>query len=273
MLRSTRLFALVALVATQVSAIEYDGGSLAVVSQVPVAVGSGKVPAFASPAISNLEYSNIANYQGVTFVNGGAALQGTNTITRLVADDITPTGANAGIDVLEFAFTIANLNPGAVTFRPRIRFWFADGASNGPGTYYNQPVAVGFTFSPLVVNGNSLVLVRAPLFSGLMTMPGSTFWAGITFDDSDGTTGATAAQLDNLGQGIFGPPTAGSSTATYFQSVAAGSFFNIANPAGTLVSFPIPAASFGWEFSVDATVAVREDSWTAIKGLYRDGTR
>jgi hypothetical protein len=36
-------------------------------------------------------------------------------------------------------------------------------------------------------------------------LPSGTFWAGITFDDNNGTTGATLVQLDNLGKGVFRP--------------------------------------------------------------------
>ena len=36
-------------------------------------------------------------------------------------------------------------------------------------------------------------------------LPSSSIWAGIAFDNNGGATGATAAQLDSLAQGIFSP--------------------------------------------------------------------
>ena len=52
----------------------------------------------------------------------------------------------------------------------------------------------------------------------------SAIWAGIAFDNNGGATGATAAQLDNLAQGIFSPPDLGTSADQYFVTTAAGSF-------------------------------------------------
>lgn len=255
---------LAVVVVAPVRADEINLGSLQVVGEFSMAPGT-TVPNVLLP-----DYSNLTNFLGQGFVNGGATLQGANTITRLVADDITPTGANAGASITQFTFSVANFNSVAVTVRPRVRFWFADGAAGAPGTYYNLPGPVGFSFNPIAVNPG-VVLLTATLTPNLFSMPGVPFWAGLTFDDNNGTTGATAAQLDGLGQGIFAPPTVGSSNDVFFATTAAGNFFNLANPAGALGNLGgNPVANFGWEFNVDVAVPANQASWGRVKAQYRD---
>lgn len=249
-------------------AVEYDGGDL-VVEHTFSANQVKQLRSFTTAGTA-VDYSNVTTFLGSTALNGGAANQAGNTITRLTADDITPTGTNAGLDVLEFRFSVVNLNTVPITYRPRVRFWFANGAGGAPGTYYNVPVSVGFTFNPLTLAAGSASVYFTTLAPGQFTMPGTTFWAGVTFDNNTGATGATAAMLNNLGQGLFNPPTVGSSADQYFHTTAAGSFFTTANPVGALANFSgNPVANFGWEFTTDVTVGVEKDSWTGIKSLYR----
>jgi hypothetical protein len=70
---------------------------------------------------------------------------------------------------------------------------------------------------------------------------------GLTFDNNSGATGATATQLNNLGMGLFDPPTIGTSADAMFQTTAAGDFA-VNNPAGSLFNFngnPPANAFFG----------------------------
>jgi hypothetical protein len=85
-------------------------------------------------------------------------------------------------------------------------------------------------------------------------------WAGITFDNTGAT--ATNANLNNLGQGIFDPPTQGSSSDIFWQTSAAGSF--VGNlPAGGAFNFGgTPKANFGWSLT-----AVPEPASMAVLGL------
>ena len=237
------------LVAGSAFAADYEAGDLQIVANIPV----GQTATFAQPrGFEATGYSNATTFTGSALANGGATVQGTNTITTLVADDCTFTGTAAGQSITEFKFTIFNGNSTAVSARPRVRFWFADGAGGNPGTYYNLPAAAGFSFNPLTV-GTGVTLVTATLAPGLFNMPaaGVTMWAGVTYDNNNGTMpGVTAAVLDNMGQGTFNPPTIGSSADTAFETTAAGSFFNVANPAGAQFNFGgLPIANFGWEFS------------------------
>jgi hypothetical protein len=73
------------------------------------------------------------------------------------------------------------------------------------------------------------------------------------FDDVNGTTGATLAQLNNLGQGVFNPPTVGISDDVFFRSTAAGVPGDF--PGGNQQNFggpPNPVANLGWQIQVAA---------------------
>lgn len=209
--------------------------------------------AYGSPRLDpGASYSNIDNFTGQAFANGGTANQSGNLITRLVADDTTWAGpVLTGQSVLTVRFSVANLNTTAVSARARIRFWAADGAGGAPGSYYS---GVGFTFNAISFASGVTVLtgtIGAGLFPAVA--PGQTLWAGLTFDNNSGATGATLAQMNNLGQGIFNPVGIGSSADRFFQTTAAGSFFGTANPAGSLTNFSgNPVGNFGWEFIVPA---------------------
>jgi hypothetical protein len=211
-------------------------------------------PALVTPARSDVVlYSNVTNFTGFGVTNGGAANVGGDNITTMVADDITPGPGLDGGSVDAFTFSVANFDASAVSARARVRFYAADGAGGGPGT-----LITGFTFNPISFAANTVSLFTfsnggLPLF----TIPKGTFWAGLTFDDNNGTTGATLSQLNNLGQGIFDPPTVGSSQDVAFGTDNAGSFFS-SNPAGSLFNFggnPNPTANLGWEFLGTAGVA------------------
>jgi hypothetical protein len=218
--------------------------------------------------LDSVDYSNVTNFLGAGIRNGGSTNQAGNTITALVADDITPDG-QAGFDVLEVTFSVANFNTAPVTCRARIRFWFPDGTGGGPGTYYNVPANVGFTFDPFTFNPG-VTLLTGTLGPGLFTMPGTTFWAGLTFDNNNGATGASAAQLDNMGQGLFDPADIGSSQDVGFATSAAGSFFGVSNPPGTLFNLGgSPPVSFGWEFISGAPTPATKSTWGRIKTMYK----
>jgi len=246
------------------AATEYPSGDLTVEDHMDL--GS---PVKSLTFLDTVEYSNVTSFLGQGFVNGGTALQGANQITRLVADDITPTGANAGQDVTQVKFSVANFGTVPVSVRARIRFWFDN--AGVPGTYYNLPSAVGFSFNAFTFSPGVTVLTGT-IGPGLWTMPVGTapFWAGITFDDNSGATGATQAQMDMLGQGLFGPPDVGTSADTGFQTTAAGSFFNINSPAGAAFNFAgVPPTNFGWEFTAVTATPAAQSSWGRIKNLYR----
>ena len=267
LLLGTMVAAIAIALAVPAAATEFEGLELRVVKEYSL-TGPDKSEPPQTAIPPTLRYSNVTTFLGSGVTNGGAALQGANTITRLTADDLTPVGG--GLDVIEFKFSVVNFNQTQVNFRPRVRFWHADGPAGAPGTYYSTPAAVGFSFNPISMNPGTATVLTAAIGAGLFTMPTNPFWAGVTFDNNNGATGATAAQLNNLGQGLFNPPTVGSSVDQFFVTTAAGSFFPLNSPAGTIGNFSgTPIANFGWEFTVDSPIAVEEKVWGQVKGLYR----
>src|SRR5215831_19031572 len=191
-------------------------------------------------------YRDLDNNTGSFFANGGAATISGNTITRLVADDLTPLNGYAGQSISNIYFSVVNANAVAVSARPRLRMWDADGAGGTPGTFI-----AGFTFNPISFAANSGS--RFFFHPTGVNVPASTFWIGLTFDGNGGTTGATSAQLNNLGMALFSPPTIGTSTDNAFETTAAGDFL-ANNPAGSTFNFGgNPPANFFFGISV-ATV-------------------
>lgn len=225
-----------------------------------LALGLLSTRASAQTAIA---YSNTTTFTGFAVSNTGATLIGANTITRLIADDIffDPAGA-PGRFITAFQFSVTNLNTVAVTARPRVRF-YADNGSGAPGA-----VLAGFSFTPISFAANTVQVFNAsnaPTVGFVTPSPGTPIWAGITFDNNNGTTGATLAQLNNLGQGTFDPPTLGSSLDRMFQTTAAGDFL-VNNPVGATTNSPFagaPLADFGWQF----TVVVPEPATIGLLGL------
>ena len=250
--------------------VDRDAGDLQVVKVVPlselqhpgIASSQPQAPLVVDP---NAVYSNVTTFSGQAFRQQNAANQAGNTITRMVMDDLTFNTTAFLRNVTTLRFTVANLNPTSVSVRARLRFWNADGPPlgpglpNAPGTYFVDPVsllAVGFTFNAFTFTSGVTTL------TGNLTPPGFnlpigapiTLWAGITFDNNTGATGATLAQLNNFGQGMFTPPDLGVSANTVFETTAAGSFFGTNNPAGAPVNFGgLPNANMGWELVVTPT--------------------
>ncbi|HRF59230.1 MAG TPA: PEP-CTERM sorting domain-containing protein [Fimbriimonadaceae bacterium] len=188
-------------------------------------------------------YNNIRDTFAGVAPSGGAALQSGNTITKLLADDIVPVGAGG---IVEFWFTVGNLNSVAVSARPRVRF-YADNAG-APGTLLG-----GITYNPIAFTANSANVYFtsiANVFGTPLFNAAGPIWAGITFDNNVGGTGATAAQLDNLGQLVMNPPTVGTSADQVFLTTAAGSNF-VSSPAGATFNYGgNPRANLGWKFNV-----------------------
>lgn len=201
-------------------------------------------------------YSNVTGFSGQALSQGPA----TGGITRLVMDDVTFTTDPGVSNVTTIRFSVANLNAVPHSVRARVRFWRADGAPLGaglpgaPGTYYNDGVGnIGYSFNPFTF------AVGVTTLTGNLPAPGfavpagvtTTLWAGITFDNTGTTTGATDADLTNFGQAMFSPVDLGSSTDTLFETTAVGSFFGTNAPAGAAVNFAgTPLANQGWEFVV-----------------------
>jgi hypothetical protein len=209
-------------------------------------------------------------------VTQGAGTQGANGITPIYMDDITmdpSTAANSEITRIEWCTVNGNTGTGSVSVRMRMRWWFDNGAGS-PGTYYNNtvggPANAGFTFAPIAFNNNSINCFFTTFTPGttgnLRTPPGGKFWAGLQYDNNNGGTGATIAQLANFGQALRESPFKGSSDPlAYFQGTTAQNAFPINVP-------PLPGLinDFGWPFGPAANMTwayAPEPATMALLGL------
>jgi len=234
------------LFATSAFGAEFFGLELTQVAHVPF----GEAQTLGGTRGTTGIYSNVANFLGSGFANGGSALQAGNTITRLVADDLGLINSAAVTEVNQITFAVANFNATATNCRARIRFW--QNGAGVPGAYLtdsDSATSIGFSFNPFNFAPGVTLLTGNLTGAGWSLAAGpSTIWAGLTFDNNTGTSGATAATLDNMGVGLFDPPTEGTSADNLFETTAAGSFFPTPNPAGSLFNFGgAPIANAGWE--------------------------
>lgn len=194
----------------------------------------------------NTAYSNVTNFSGQGFINGGATV-GTPLSTVLVADDINLGAGIGGRLITSFQFTVANFNTTTLTIRPTVSFYAANGAGSGPGTLL---AALGF--NPISVNAGNGSIFTFTNAAGVFMAPASgSFWAGVSFDNGGTSTATTAAQVNNFGQLLFNPPTVGTSSNVFFVSTNTG-VGGTSNPAGGFFNLGTggPVANFGWSFTV-----------------------
>lgn len=244
-------------VQAQESIREEMGGNLQILTVTPV----NQPLSLSINGVSTVDptsvYSNVTTFAGSAFSNGGSEVQSGNTITRLVGDSLGLSGT-APFTVTSFTFTVSNLNTVDVSARPRVRFYNNDNPAGGPGT-----TIAGYSYNPITFSPTSVIRLNSGALTTPFVISGTSVWAAITFDNNTGATGATQAQLDLLGQGIYNPVDRGSSTDGFFRTTAAGSYFS-ANPPGAFGYFGgTPAANFGWELNAPASVPVELMTFTA----------
>jgi len=150
-----------------------------------------------------------------------------------------------------FRFSVYNGGAAPITARARVRFYQPNATNTGPGT-----IIAPVTFNPIAFPTGVTVFSAAGGGAATFTIPGTqNVWIGITFDDSDGAggnTGATVADLNNLGVGFFNPPDRGSSLDRAFLTTTNGGF-NSDNPPGALFDTPAIVDNFGYEILVAST--------------------
>ena len=213
-------------------------------------------------AAQTVVYNNLTTATGTSAFTGNyfrnAAGTTATTSTPMVADDITPIAGFAGSSVSSFTFTTVNVNAAATTFVPTISFYTQDPVSGVATTLLGA-----FNFSaPVTQNAGTITTRTATIAPGAFLLPSGTFWAGVSF------SGASVAELNNLGQGIYAAPIVGSSQDLFFDGTGSAPLMPTSNPAGTLSYFGgSPAANFGWSFSVAAPTPAPEASTTVSLGL------
>jgi hypothetical protein len=209
------------------------------------AIGTSSISAHAA-----VVFSNVTNSQGSFLAQGATTPIGSPSVdfSPLVADDITPAAGSAGEVVTSITFSVVNGNSTSLSAAPDLRFYASDGASAGPGTIL---AAINLSAVTVPTSTIELFTLNSSSPGGLFTIPSGSFWAGITFTDGSGAT-ASAAQVANFGQGLFDPPTIGSSANVFFNSSTTTNF-TTSNPAGGFFFFgTTPVANFGWAFSATA---------------------
>jgi len=168
-----------------------------------------------------------------------------NRMTIFMADDIF-TAPNTTTTIGKFQFSAFNDNGYTVTARPRIFFYNNNGLNGGPGTFL-----ANYDLNPMDLPGDpttgNTLLISVDITAVPFSVDGS-FWAGVAFDDFNGTTGITENELLHLGQALFNPPTIGSSSDNYFHSAALRNF-SVNNPQGLVDNLLVIPANFYWQFT------------------------
>ncbi len=217
-------------------------------TQLPLAIVA--VLAVAASGRAQLAYDNTLTSSGSVLYNGGAVDIGSTTITRLVADDITVAPGYEGRAIASVSFSVFNGSPEVIYARPRVRFYDSNGASGGPGTYF---FGVSLLDQQTILNPGLNVLQIHPgdYYPYSINVPASgRFWIGLTFDDEFHNLSTTADQLNRLGMALYNPPALGSSSDSFFETTAGGSFVNN-DPAGAIGNLGgNPAANFYFQVTV-----------------------
>ncbi len=203
--------------------------------------------ALALPAQSQLAYDNDTTFLASGSRNLGAVGDTGVRQTNLVADDLTYDPAFSLRNVTQIRFSLANFNATMETLVSSVRFYNSDGAGGGPGTLF---AAFNFGGVPLASNNVTLLTFNIPLAQQFVLPTSGTIWAGVFFSSST----QTAAVLNNFGQGLYNPPTVGSSQDRIFASSdTPPGTFGTNNPAGSIVNDPFgtgPVGNFGWSITV-----------------------
>ncbi len=187
------------------------------------------------PPADGVVYSNVDNFQVAGFTHGG----------DIAADDLAMI---AGGGVTEITFTIANfadsdLNDVVATLH------FFELEVDGAGDIQEPVLGTELAIIPVDLEGIGLPPLNVGFFTiedsagffdapvnGLAGDGTSVIWAGISFSDA---AFAGVGDIDDVGQGLFDPPTVGGSLDVFWLEGFGLAAFGDAPDA--------PVASFGWE--------------------------
>jgi hypothetical protein len=193
---------------------------------------------------SAIVYQNTTNLTGTEFVFNGAATVGSDLAANIDINELALSPGSAGQFITSLSFLAANANAGAVEARPTIYIWAADGAGGIPGAL------LGDFALPIATLGAGIQELSFTLpGSGLLVPASMQIWAGIGFDNDNGTSPITAAELNDLGGLTYHPATVGADGAdAYFLPPGA----SLNDPAAILFN-SASGANYGWTVQAEAT--------------------
>lgn len=205
-----------------------------------------QLPASIARAQDVVVYSNVDNFSGYGDTNGTTPQSDPNArpASSMLLDDLTPISGYAGLPVTSVEFSIYNANTTDDSFYCGLRFYSADGLNGGPGTLLGR-----VDFDTNTVPAGDITVAPYDAGAPIFTLPTGVVWVGEFFHNG-GVTTATDDELANFGEGIFDPPTIGSSSDNIFE-VDDTTMYDSNDPTGYLTNFGgDPVANFGFALTV-----------------------
>ncbi|MBL7815752.1 MAG: T9SS type A sorting domain-containing protein [Saprospiraceae bacterium] len=231
------------------------GGDLEIVKSEPIQTAPNTNPvSFGSQSLLAVDplavYSNVTNSLSSVYPIQDAGVVSGNSITGMICDNLTLVGTPP-FSIGKITFVVSNSNASAVTVRPRMRFFLANAPFSKPGTSLG-----GFSFNSVSIPPNSKTTLAIKT-SEPFIINSNSIWAGMLFDNANGSTSATAVQLGQCGMHIYDPIDLGSSTTSFFQTnsyPSSGSFLEDYPIGDTYLLQNNVPANFGWELILTNTL-------------------
>ena len=154
---------------------------------------------------ADVVYKNTNHPTGVEWLFNGARRIGSNLAANIDINELTLAPGSAGMQITTLNFLAYNSGTATVEARPTIYIWAADGTGGKPDTLLGDFVLPIETFDHGVTT-----LLSFPVASDMLIVPANMIlWAGIGYDNDNGATEITAAQLNALGGLAYHPATVG----------------------------------------------------------------
>jgi hypothetical protein len=222
-----------------------------------LALSAAAIALLTAPVASaGVVYDNTTTLAGIVFAFDGATLTGTNLATNVDVNELTLAAGSAGEQITSLSFIAFNRNRVAVETRPTMYVWAANGAGGDPGTLLGSFALPLETFSLGETRSLSLTVPTTLIVPASLQI-----WAGLGFDNDNGASAITAAQLNELGGPAFHPATVGTDGATALFIMPPT--FAVDNPATAPFGSSF-GANFGWTVSAAAVAVVPEPSTWAM---------
>jgi hypothetical protein len=183
-------------------------------------------------------YQNTTNPTGGSIVFGGTAQFRDLLSTNVDINELTLAPGSTGLTIDSISFRAYNFNPVAVEVSTLVSIWEGDGPGGGPGSNVQM---FGIENSQLAAESETIVTFTEP-GRGLIVPDVMNFWFGVSFNNANGQSPITAAELNQLGALTYHPSTVGTDgPQAYF------------GPPGTFLPDPVVeplgsafGANFGW---------------------------